>query len=186
MDRRDCYQEMRQKKEKENITIVGNDTFMNDSKDGYKDETITNHRLNPAAEGFCRGIALGLDGAEALRQAGDYDGTSDATLRQKAYRWRKRPEIRARIREIQDEMLREAIRTAGVTRDDLIHDLDRIRKAALDALVGPDGKLSKANADIALKAIEQTSRMCGFDAPQQVDNTISVVMDGEDVDEYAQ
>jgi hypothetical protein len=124
----------------------------------------------PRKEKFAQGIASGLSGSEAYRQAaGATAGKNADTL---ADQWMKRPEIRARI----DEIVGESSKKCRLAREALIASLEDMYKAKpseasmedsrCDVLITRGQKHAVFPPKLAIAA--QLSKLAGYDRPLEV------------------
>lgn len=118
---------------------------------------------------FAEAVVGGATETEAYRQAGyNCDGATDAQIASRASSVAKGKNVSAYMAELRAE-------TANLnlwTREQVLGELQELYRDAKAAISG-DGYNHQA-AGVALKCIDAVTRMCGFDTPQQVENTVTV------------
>lgn len=123
---------------------------------------------------FAEAIVNGATASEAYKQAGYCcNGASDAQIASRAANVAKGKAVSEYISELKNE-------TANLnlwTREQVLGELQELYRDA-KAAISSDGYNHQA-AGVALKCIDAVSRMCGFDAPQQVENTVTVQFSGD-------
>ena len=134
--------------------------------------------LTPKQERFCQAIADGNSQADAYRIAYNTKNAKAATIQKRASELCKNGEIAGRIKELQDKLADKEI----YTREEGLKMLKDIACSQLKvALSSENGSSKSANA--AIKAIAEMNRMCGFYAPENVNNAITISFG--DADEWA-
>ena len=125
---------------------------------------------------FAEAVVDGKTAAEAYRLAGyNCDGASDALIASRGAKVLAGKAVSAYIEELRAE-------TANLwTREQVLSELHGLYGDAKDAITVKDengeatpGAYNHQAAGVALKCLDTVSRMCGFDAPQQVNNTVTV------------
>lgn len=136
---------------------------------------------------FAEAIVDGKTASEAYRLAGyNCDGASDALIASRGAKVLAGKAVSAYIEKLRAE-------TANLklwTREQVLSELQELYGDAKDAITVKDeygeavtGAYNHQAAGVALKCLDTVSRMCGFDAPQQVQNTVTVQF-SEDIAKY--
>lgn len=127
---------------------------------------------------FAEAFASGKTAADAYRIAGyNCDGLTSAQLIQ-----RGNSVLRGRaVSEYLAQLRSETANVGAWTREQVLTELQVLYHDAKSAITAQDdggnavpGTYNHQAAGVALKCIDAVSRMCGFDAPQQVENTVTV------------
>ena len=127
---------------------------------------------------FAEAVADGKTAAEAYRLAGyNCDGASDALIASRAAKVLAGKAVGEYIAQLRAE-------TANLnlwTREKVLGELQELYGDAKGSITVRDdngdkipGAYNHQAAGVALKCLDTVSRMCGFDAPQQVNNTVTV------------
>lgn len=132
---------------------------------------------------FAEAVVDGKTAAEAYRIAGyACDGLSDAVVAARGSKVLGGKAVTEYIAQLRAE-------TANLglwTREQVLSELQQLYKGARAAITPVEDDPAAYNhqaAGVALKCIDTVSRMCGFDAPQQVQNTVTVQF-SEDIAKY--
>lgn len=136
---------------------------------------------------FAEAIVDGKTASEAYRLAGyNCDGASDALIASRGAKVLAGKAVSAYI----EELRAEAANLKLWTREQVLSELQGLYGDAKDAITVKDengetmpGVYNHQAAGVALKCLDTVSRMCGFDAPQQVQNTVTVQF-SEDIAKY--
>lgn len=112
---------------------------------------------------FVEGVVGGLSQSEAYRQAGyKVDGMTTEVVAVEACKLAKKPNVSLIIAQRRQEMANNALWTreqALAMLQDIAIDANKNRR---------DGKRYNAAAhNVAIKAIEQANKMCGYNAPEK-------------------
>ncbi len=137
---------------------------------------------------FAEAVVDGKTAAEAYRIAGyACDGLSDAVVAARGSKVLGGKAVTEYIAQLRAE-------TANLnvwTREQVLSELQELYGDAKGAIIDkdeygevvPGAAYNHQAAGVALKCIDTVSRMCGFDAPQQVQNTVTVQF-SEDIAKY--
>lgn len=136
---------------------------------------------------FAEAVVDGKTAAEAYRLAGyNCDGLSDAAIAARGSKVLGGKAVTEYIAQLRAE-------TANLnlwTREQILNELQGLYGDAKRAITVKDengdampGAYNHQAAGVALKCLDTVSRMCGFDAPQQVNNTVTVQF-SEDIAKY--
>lgn len=136
---------------------------------------------------FAEAVVDGKTAAEAYRLAGyNCDGLSDAVIAARGSKVLGGKAVTEYIAQLRAE-------TANLnlwTREQILNELQGLYGDAKRAITVKDengdtmpGAYNHQAAGVALKCLDTVSRMCGFDAPQQVNNTVTVQF-SEDIAKY--
>lgn len=136
---------------------------------------------------FAEAIVDGKTASEAYRLAGyNCDGASDAQIAQRGGKVLQGKAVQGYIEQLRAEMANLAL----WTREQILGELQELYGDAKKAITVRDdsgdalpGAYNHQAAGVALKCLDTVSRMCGFDAPQQVQNTVTVQF-SEDIAKY--
>lgn len=132
---------------------------------------------------FAEAVAEGKTAAEAYRIAGySCDGLSDAQISQRGNGVLRGKAVTDYIAQLRSESANLGL----WTREQVLSELRQLYSDAKSAIVPAEDNPAAYNhqaAGVALKCIDTVSRMCGFDAPQQVQNTVTVQF-SEDIAKY--
>lgn len=142
---------------------------------------MANERLTEKQEKFAQLVAKGVRYADAYRQSYDVrSGTTDNTIYNSAWGVMRNPKVAQRVKELQKECNNLQLRTREQSLKRLIDISEECYKAAKS-----EKKWTAKNScfTTALKAESQIAKMCGFDAAEKVDATISITLSSE-LDEY--
>lgn len=102
---------------------------------------VARSKLTPKQEKFAQGIAKGLNLSDAYRASYDAGGMSDAVINNKASLLSKRGDVRVRV----DELREPVIKSVGITLESHLNDLLELRRLASE-----DGQFSAAiSAEVA-------------------------------------
>lgn len=112
------------------------------------------NKITPKQEKFCQLVVEYGNQTKAYREAYDASKMKDETIHEKASRMCSDTKLSARITEIRDELAKSQLET----KSDILKDLLDIKNMT---------KHSEKEKQIALKAIEQYSRMLGFNEPEK-------------------
>ena len=135
--------------------------------------------LTAKQEKFIDGVVGGLSQSEAYRQAGyKVDDMSVESIAREACRIAKAPHIspiiEQRRRELADKAIWSREQALAMLRDIAV-DANQNRREKL-VVSGGEVTVEKYNAaaqNVAIKAIEQANKMCGYNAPDRTELTVS-------------
>ena len=134
---------------------------------------------------FAEAVAGGKSYAEAYRLAGYALNKKDPTRdRQKAAELSRNPKVAAAIAEKKRENADAGLWERTQTLERLLEIANQAQENTL--VLDKSGKIRRYNsqaAGVALRAIEQASKMCGYNAPEEVKNEITVEF--KDLEEFA-
>lgn len=130
-------------------------------------------RITQKQENFISGVVDGHSQSEAYRRAGYKVGNMSAeTIATAASRMAKKPHIAPiiaqRRRELADKAIWSREQALGMLKEIAVE----ARKNATENMAVNGTDIQKYNAaaqNVAIKAIEQANKMCGYNAPDKVD-----------------
>ena len=127
-------------------------------------------------EKFCQAVADGKNHSDAYRIAYNADRMKPTTINRRATDLMKNSTITARI----DELRQQLADKSGYTREQGLNKLKKIVERAESVMVNG---FSPAAAKTIINAIAEMNKMCGFYAPENVNNAITISFG--DADEWA-
>lgn len=137
-------------------------------------------KLTDKQERFAQLIASGMAASAAYRQVYNTAGSKEGSVWTNASKLANDEKVVLRVKELQKECNKLQLRTREQSLKRLIDISEECYKAAKS-----EKKWTAKNScfTTALKAEAQISKMCGFDAAEKVDATISITLSSE-LDEY--
>lgn len=141
--------------------------------------------LTAKQQKFVEGVLQGLTHADAYRRAGyRAEGKSPQTIAKMAYRVSKTPAVQKQIQKGQSELAKKEIWRREDALSNIVTVISGAMRNCIKKTEGEEVFLPQV-ATVAIRAIEQANKMCGFHEAQRLEMDAKVEFLMGELDEYA-